>query len=130
VGSRAGRGPALADAGAGAQGAPLGLCVSAAKIGPEAGSRVTRTCWRFYGRRCRGLSSEGTGHVRVTTAFNKMLDLPGASVAMVTFSAEGLVLGLRRRTARPVCPCGKRGSGVYDRSVRRWRHLDWGTSKV
>jgi len=59
-----------------------------------------------------------------------MLDLPGASVAMVTFSAEGLVLQLRRRTARPVCPCGKRGSGVYDRSVRGWRHLDWGTSKV
>ncbi len=68
--------------------------------------------------------------MRVTTAFNKMLDLPGASVAMVTFSAEGLVLQLRRRTARPVCPCGKRGSGVYDRSVRRWRHLDWGRSKV
>ncbi len=40
------------------------------------------------------------------------------------------MLQLRRRTARPVCPCGKRGSGVYDRSVRRWRHLDWGTSKV
>jgi len=35
--------------------------------------------------------------MRVTTAFNKMLDLPGASVAMVTFSAEGLVLQLRRR---------------------------------
>ncbi len=43
---------------------------------------------------------------------------------------QWLVLQLRRRTARPVCPCGKRGSGVYDRSVRGWRHLDWGTSKV
>jgi len=69
--------------------------------------------------------------VRVTTAFNKMLDLPGASVATVSFAEEGLVLGLRRRRpCRPVCPCGKRGTGVYDRSVRRWRHLDWGASKV
>ena len=68
--------------------------------------------------------------MRVTTAFNKMLDLAGASIATVTFSPEGLVLGLRRRAALPVCPCGKRGSGVYDRSVRRWRHLDWGVSKV
>ena len=64
--------------------------------------------------------------MRVTTAFNKMLDLQGASVASVTFSLDGLVLGLGRRPARPVCPCGKRGSGVYDRSLRRWRHLDWG----
>jgi len=68
--------------------------------------------------------------VRVTTAFNRMLDLPGASVATVTFSPDGLVLGLRRRPGRPVCPCGKAGAGVYDRSVRRWRHLDWGVSKV
>ncbi len=68
--------------------------------------------------------------MRVTTAFNKMLDLPGSSVATVTFSADGLVLGLRRRPSRPVCPCGKRGTGFYDRSVRRWRHLDWGVSKV
>jgi hypothetical protein len=68
--------------------------------------------------------------VRVTTAFNKMLDLPGGSVATVAFTADGLVLGLRRSPARPVCPCGKRGAGVYDRSVRRWRHLDWGVSKV
>ena len=60
-----------------------------------------------------------------------MLDLPGASVATVSFAEEGLVLGLRRRRpCRPVCPCGKRGTGVYDRSVRRWRHLDWGASKV
>jgi transposase len=68
--------------------------------------------------------------VRVTTAFNKMLDLPGATVATVAFTADGLVLGLRRRRGMPVCPCGKRGTGVYDRSVRRWRHLDWGVSKV
>ena len=68
--------------------------------------------------------------MRVTTAFNKMVGLPGASVATVTFGPDGLVLGLRRRTGRPVCACGRRGTGVYDRSVRRWRHLDWGVSKL
>ncbi len=68
--------------------------------------------------------------MRVTTAFNKMLDLPGAWVASVEFAEDGLVLGLGRRRARPVCPCGRRGTGSYDRSVRRWRHLDWGRSKV
>jgi len=68
--------------------------------------------------------------VRVTTAFNKMLGLTGSTVAAVTFTADGLVVGLRRRSGRPVCPCGRRGSGVYDRSVRRWRHLDLGVTKL
>lgn len=68
--------------------------------------------------------------MRVTTAFNKMLGLTGASVAAVTFTPDGLVVGLRRRPGRPVCPCGRRGSGVYDRSVRRWRHLDLGVTKL
>lgn len=68
--------------------------------------------------------------MRVATAFNKMLGLSGASVTAVTFTADGLVVGLRRRSGRPVCPCGRRGSGVYDRSVRRWRHLDLGVTKL
>jgi transposase len=68
--------------------------------------------------------------VRVTTAFNKMLGISGASVASVTFGPEGAVVGLRRRQRRPVCPCGWRGRGIYDRSVRRWRHLDLGAAKL
>ncbi len=62
--------------------------------------------------------------MRVTTAFNKMLAIVGASVASVTFAPEGIVVGLRRRRRRPVCPCGWKGRGTYDRRVRRWRHLD------
>jgi transposase len=68
--------------------------------------------------------------VRVTTAFNKMLSIPGATVASVEFGPEGVVVGLRRRAGRPVCPCGWKGRGVYDRSRRRWRHLDLGASKL
>ena len=69
-------------------------------------------------------------HVRVTTAFNKMLSIPGATVASVEFTPEGVVVGLRRRKGRPRCPCGWKGSGAYDSSVRRWRHLDLGSSKL
>ena len=51
-------------------------------------------------------------------------------MAWVEFGAEGVVVGLRRRAGRPRCPCGWRGSGVYDRSTRRWRHLDLGANKL
>ncbi|MBW3557983.1 MAG: transposase family protein, partial [Actinobacteria bacterium] len=62
--------------------------------------------------------------MRVNTAFNNMLGIVGASVASVSFAPEGVVVGLRRRRRRPVCPCGWKGRGIYDRRVRRWRHLD------
>jgi transposase len=68
--------------------------------------------------------------VRVTTAFNLMLAIPGAWVASVTFTPEGVVVGLRRRRCRPRCPCGWKGRAVYDRSIRRWRHLDLGAVKL
>lgn len=68
--------------------------------------------------------------MRVTTAFNKLLAIEGATVAAVTFAPEGVVVLLRRRRRRPVCPCGWRGRAVYDRSTRRWRHLDLGAAKL
>lgn len=67
--------------------------------------------------------------MRVTTAFNKMLAIVGASVASVTFAPEGIVVGLRRRRRKLVCPCGQKTWAVYDRSVRRWRHLDLGAAR-
>lgn len=67
--------------------------------------------------------------MRVTTAFNKMLAPKGASVASVRFCPEGVVVTLRRRRARHLCPCGRRTWASYDRSVRRWRHLDVGATK-
>ena len=68
--------------------------------------------------------------MRVTTAFNRMLAIAGASVASVVFAPEGVVVGLRRRRRKLVCPCGWKTRAVYDRSVRRWRHLDLGGSRL
>lgn len=69
-------------------------------------------------------------HVRVSTAFNKMLGIVGATVASVTFTPVGVVVGLRRRRTNLVCPCGWTTRAVYDRSTRRWRHLDLAGSKL
>lgn len=68
--------------------------------------------------------------MRVTTAFNKLLAIPGAVVASVTFTPAGVVVGVRHRRRRPVCPCGWKGRATYDRSRRRWRHLDLGATKL
>ena len=68
--------------------------------------------------------------MRVSTAFNKMLGIDGATVASVSFAPEGVVVGLRCRGRKLVCPCGWKTWAVYDRSTRRWRHLDLGANKL
>jgi transposase len=68
--------------------------------------------------------------VRVTTAFNRILGLAGASVRSVTFTPEGIVVGLGRRCRRLTCPCGWSTSATYDRSTRQWRHLDVGGCRL
>lgn len=68
--------------------------------------------------------------MRVTTAFNRVLNLPGAWVGSVSFTSEGIVIGLRRRSRRLTCPCGWATRSRYDTSRRRWRHLDLGACKV
>ena len=68
--------------------------------------------------------------MRVSTAFNKMLGIEGASVAGVTFAPEGVVVSLRRRRCKLVCPCGWKTWASYDRRRRRWRHVDLGGTKL
>lgn len=69
--------------------------------------------------------------MRVTTAFNKMLASPGTSVASVEFTPTGIVVGLRRRRRRLTCPhCGWSTRSCHEASVRRWRHLDLGATKL
>jgi len=69
--------------------------------------------------------------VRVSTAFNRLLCLPGASVADVSLSAEGVVVTVRLRRRRRVCSsCGQTGRlEIHDRRLKRWRHLDLGASR-
>lgn len=68
--------------------------------------------------------------MRVTTAFNKMLGIPGATVAEVSFTPEGVVASLRRRSKLLTCPCGFTTRATYDSSIRRWRHLDLGACRL
>jgi transposase len=69
--------------------------------------------------------------MRVSTAFNRMLRLPGASVIGVAFAPEGVIVTVRLRRRRRVCSqCGEVGRlAIHDRRVKRWRHLDLGASR-
>jgi len=68
--------------------------------------------------------------VRATTAFNKMLAIPGATVTGITFSNEGIVVSVRLRAQRLRCRCGWSTRARYDSSPRQWRHLDLGASRL
>jgi transposase len=70
--------------------------------------------------------------VRVTTAFKRLLRLPGASVIDVSFTGEGVIVTVRLRRRRRVCAvCGQTGRQleIHDRRIKRWRHLDLGASR-
>ncbi len=67
------------------------------------------------------------GNVRVTTAYNRMLGLPGAWIRDVAFGAEGMIVTVCLRRKAPLCSgCGARGLKIKDHRVTRWRHLDVG----
>ena len=68
--------------------------------------------------------------MRVTTVFNRVLGLPSTSVTDVRIEAETVIVSVRQRRRRHVCPCGATSSAVYDRRIRRWRHLDLAGSRL
>jgi len=79
---------------------------------------------------CSKVSDSEEGDVRVSTAFNRMLCLPGASVVDVAFGGDGVVVTVRLRRRRRVWQgCGAEGLEIKDRRVDRWRHLDLGVSR-
>ncbi|MCA1677550.1 MAG: ISL3 family transposase [Actinobacteria bacterium] len=68
--------------------------------------------------------------MRVTTAFNRLLRLPGASVIDVCLGGEGVTVVVRLRRRRRVCSsCGQLGTRIHARRVKRWRHLDLGATR-
>jgi transposase len=65
--------------------------------------------------------------MRVTTAFNRMLELPGAWVRDVEFGEQAVIVTVCLRRKQPICSgCGARGLKIKDHRVKRWRHLDAG----
>lgn len=71
--------------------------------------------------------------MRVTTAFNRLLSLPGISVTDVSFDADTVTVDVALRRRRLHCPeCGFTTGARYDtRPVfSTWRHTDMGRWKV
>jgi transposase len=76
---------------------------------------------------CSTVSDYEEGDVRVTTAFNRMLGLPGAWVRDVAFGSEAVIVTVVLRAEKPVCSgCGARGLPIKEHREKRWRHLDFG----
>ena len=67
--------------------------------------------------------------MRVTTAFKRLMDLPGVTVSEVDFQPARVVVTVRLRSRKLFCPdCGFTTKARYDtRPVpSTWRHLDLG----
>ncbi len=70
--------------------------------------------------------------MRITTALNGLLRLPGASVIDVSITPEAIIVTVRLRRRRRICAgCGQTGRQlqIHGRRVKRWRHLDLGASR-
>jgi transposase len=70
--------------------------------------------------------------VRITTALNRLLRLRGASVTDVSITMEAIIVTVRLRRRRRICAgCGQTGRHlqIHGRRVKRWRHLDLGSTR-
>jgi transposase len=76
---------------------------------------------------CSTVSDYEEDGVRVTTAFNRMLGLPGAWVRDVEFGERAVIVSVALRRKQPVCSgCGVPSLQIKDHRAKRWRHLDLG----
>lgn len=76
---------------------------------------------------------EGHSAVRVTTAFNMLLSLAGVNVTAVAFHADRVIVDVRLRRRRLVCPhCGWSTRWRYDTQPHpsTWRAVDLGVWRV
>ena len=70
--------------------------------------------------------------MRASTALKRLLCLRGASIVDVSFAVEGVIVTVKLRRRRRVCAvCGQTGRQlvVHDRRLKRWRHLDLGSTR-
>lgn len=68
--------------------------------------------------------------MRAATVINRLLGFKGTVVEDVRFTDAAMVVSVRLSSAVLVCPCGRVSRARYDRSRRRWRHLDFGRYRV
>ncbi len=69
--------------------------------------------------------------MRVPTVFNKLLALQGAFVRRVEFTADDMVVAVRKRALLHGCPyCSFCCRARYDCSQREWRHVSLGKWRV
>jgi transposase len=71
--------------------------------------------------------------VRVTTAFNMLLALPGVNVTDIEFTADRVVVDVRLRRRRLACPhCDYTTAARHNRQATpsTWRALDLGVWRV
>jgi len=71
--------------------------------------------------------------VRVTTAFKRLLNLPGVTVTDVAFAPSKVVVTVKLRAGRLCCPeCQFTTMARYDRRpvASQWRHLDLGSWRL
>jgi transposase len=69
--------------------------------------------------------------VRITTVFNKLLQLQGAFVRAVKFAGETVIVTVAKRARRHRCPrCAFTTWARYDRRRCRWRHVGLGRLHV
>ena len=65
--------------------------------------------------------------MRVSTAFNRMLGLPGAWVRDVEFGERAVIVTVVLGANKPVCSgCGARGLKLKEQRTKPWRDLDLG----
>jgi len=68
--------------------------------------------------------------VRAVAVLNRLLGFEGTVVDDMAFTGTTLVIKVRLRSRALVCPCGRSSQAGYDRSRRRWRHVDFGRYRV
>ncbi len=73
--------------------------------------------------------SRNAGTAPRSDSTNQIIAIDGVAVSGVAFAPEGAVVRIHPRRRRHQCPCGWTTRSHYDRSTRRWRHLDLGLTK-
>jgi transposase len=69
--------------------------------------------------------------VRMTTVFNKLLNLQGTRVQTVAFDFDTITVGVVPRAPKHKCPkCEYTSWGSYDGKQRQWRHVALGRWRV